>query len=640
MKNKLCKYGTRGWMGRVAAIVGLGMGLGLGGVNGGEAVPPDATQLMEGHLKAIGGRAVLEKITTQVIKGSASEGGHEFDLEIQFQSPDKALFIGSVADGFTIRMGLTPSGKGWRQDPSGVREFTGDNNIAEMYQFLSSLGVPALLRWQEHATKLIWTGDEMRGQQQLRRVRFKSARGETNEFAFEASSGLLVGLNKSELSDYRVVEGVKVPHVLKGGDSFTVRVKEVRFNVPLQGDILEEPAGVPVITDANAYSTQLSPPGKMAIVRRPLPMNMGKRVRKELPVHDWTSSKSFQVDLRGSDCSGLDLKGRAKDLLRADFDDRTVWPTNLPEGFEPKKIMELGQTPGLRVKELHRRGITGKGIGVGIIDQNLLVDHAEYADRLKLYEEVHAFQGEPFAAMHGPAVASIAVGKQVGVAPEAELYYIAETHGTFAEGKFNWDFTWLAKAIDRLVEVNQSLPAEKKMRVISISVGWTSDQKGFAEAGAAVERARKAGIFVISTSLETIYKLAFHGLGREPLQNPDDCESYGPGSWWAKSFYDGKQRFAPGQRLLVPMDSRCTASPTGPREYVFYADGGWSWSVPYLAGLYALACQVRPAVTPETFWAEAMKTGDTIKVKHGGEPLEFGTIVNPVALIEKLQKAD
>ena len=44
------------------------------------------------------------------------------------------------------------------------------------------------------------------------------------------------------------------------------------------------------------------------------------------------------------------------------------------------------------------------------------------------------------------------------------------------------------------------------------------------------------------------------------------------------------------------MDSRCTASPTGINDYVYYREGGMSWTVPYLAGLYALACQVNPDI--------------------------------------------
>jgi hypothetical protein len=62
------------------------------------------------------------------------------------------------------------------------------------------------------------------------------------------------------------------------------------------------------------------------------------------------------------------------------------------------------------------------------------------------------------------------------------------------------------------------------------------------------------------------------------------------------------------------MDSRGTASPTGYDDYVFYRQGGWSWSIPYIAGLYALACQVKPDITPEVFWSKALETGDAVEI--------------------------
>jgi hypothetical protein len=333
--------------------------------------------------------------------------------------------------------------------------------------------------------------------------------------------------------------------------------------------------------------------------------------------------------------SGLQLSNRLAELLHATFDSKTRWPEVLPVGYDRERIMTLGKDPGLRVRQLHAKGITGKGVGIGIIDQPLLVDHTEYRDRLRLYEEIH--QPANPAQMHGPAVSSIAVGKTVGVAPEADLYYIAETHGIFGGGgKFDWDFTWLAQSIDRLLEINTSLPREHKIRVISVSVGWSANQKGYAEANAAVERATKAGVFVISTAIEETHSLAFHGLGRPPLADPNLFASYGPGSWWAAGFLNGQRRFAPGKRLLVPMDARCIASPTGKDDYVFYAESGWSWSVPWLAGLYALACQVKPDITPDQFWSAALKTGETIRLKKDESELEFGTIANPVKFIDRL----
>ena len=89
--------------------------------------------------------------------------------------------------------------------------------------------------------------------------------------------------------------------------------------------------------------------------------------------------------------------------------------------------------------------------------------------------------------------------------------------------------------------------------------------------------------------------------------------------------------------LLVPMDSRTTASPTGIENYVFYREGGWSWSIPYLAGMYALAVQIKPEITLEEFWDAALKTGKTIQIQHEGMEFPFGMILDPQALIDEIK---
>jgi len=376
--------------------------------------------------------------------------------------------------------------------------------------------------------------------------------------------------------------------------------------------------GLPLVDVSEDYPTRLNAGTKLGIVRRPPPadfskINAGKL--NPLPKYDPDSKKSWQIDLRSTDISTLDVRDRINDLLYTSYDSKTRWPQKMPPGFDPVQLMELGKNPGLGIRRLHQQGITGKGIGIAVIDQGLLVDHIEYRDRLRLYEEIHC--GNDQAQMHGPAVASIAAGKTVGVAPGADLYYIAETHGVFQPNGFDWDFSYLARSIDRILEVNKRLSAQSKIKVISISVGWGPQQKGYAEVTAAVERAKHEGIFVVSSSLSATYqgKLNFHGLGREPLADPERFESYRPGLWWIDQFYAGKAAPNPEiKMLLVPMDSRCTASPTGTEDYVFYREGGWSWSIPYIAGLYALACQVRPDITPEVFWAKAVETGDGVEI--------------------------
>jgi subtilase family protein len=373
---------------------------------------------------------------------------------------------------------------------------------------------------------------------------------------------------------------------------------------------------------------------EVQIARHPEPVDYsGLNTYVEIPVFDPNSQDPWQVDLRSSNLANLDLSRSKNDLLYADFDSKTQWPApdKMPVDFDWQKIMEIGKDPGLGIRTLHDQGINGKGVAIAIIDQTLLVDHVEYKDRIRVYEEVEDITAAwKEVQKHGPAVASIAVGKTVGVAPQADLYYIATGDCGGATSIADLDFSCYARAIQRIVDINKSLPSDRKIRVISMSIGWRSQSRGYDEIIAAVNDAKKAGIFVISTSISQTYGLNFHGLGRGPLADPNEFQSYEPGLWWQNDFY---QQDSLKATLLVPMDSRTTASPTGMEDYVFYREGGWSWSVPYLAGMYALAVQVRPEITPEEFWAPALQTGKTIQIQHNGKDYDFGVILNPQKLI-------
>ncbi|MHC4329276.1 MAG: S8 family serine peptidase [Planctomycetota bacterium] len=370
------------------------------------------------------------------------------------------------------------------------------------------------------------------------------------------------------------------------------------------------------------------------IDRKPKPSSWNRGEMKSLPKYDPDSDNPFQIDLRCRDLTKLDLSNSIDDLLYAAFDDRTVWPASdkMPHDFTWQKIMELGKNPGLGVRSLHKKGITGRGVRVAIIDQPLLVDHQEYVERVRLYEEID-LQGETDPAMHGAAVASIAVGKTLGVAPEAELYYIAQYNVDRAKGIPS--FRTLAQGIHRMLEINEQLPKDNKIRVISIQRGWHPSEDGYEEITEAAQQAKEAGMLVISSSVDQVHGFRFQSVGRHPLANPDVFESYEPGLWWAKKFYDGV-RWRDAVRLLVPAGSRTTASPCGIDEYFFCRQGGWSWAIPYIAGVYTLAAQVEPEITPERFWNLAIKTGRTIELEHEGEKHPLGPIIDPVRLIRSI----
>ena len=324
-------------------------------------------------------------------------------------------------------------------------------------------------------------------------------------------------------------------------------------------------------------------------------------------------------DLRFYNLSNIDLSSSYDELMWAMFSNNTIWPNRLPDGYSPEQIMEFGKNPGLGLRELHARGITGQGVGVAVIDFNLLPGHEQYAERLRVYELYRTVNKT--AVMHS-AVASIAAGKDTGVAPGANLYYIATMYGTYLPPFSLVNYNNVVMCIDRILEMNTHLPDSEKIRVISISRSFRESELGGRALGEAVERANESGVFVITCSPAENFEFKLMGLGRNPTADPDDISSY------SASILNSDMQI-PHDALLVPIDSRTTASYTGESDYIFYRQGGLSWAAPWLAGIYALCVQVYPEITPALFIALSFETGDAIQA---------GTIINPIRLIERLEK--
>jgi hypothetical protein len=238
-----------------------------------------------------------------------------------------------------------------------------------------------------------------------------------------------------------------------------------------------------------------------------------------------------EIELRSEDLSQADLSDELENLLLTTYDSKTKWPDNLPKGFNPNKIMEICKDPGLGIRRLHKEGITGKNVGIAIIDQELLTKHKEFTKQLKYYSESDLIKTNSLAAMHGAGVASIAVGKTCGVAPEANLYYIAENFITK-------NYTGrIARDINELLDLNKMLKEDEKIRVISISWGMEEKESdGYKDLKKAYQRANEEGVFVITTSLtkgdrEDIKGVNFSGMEKTKLTDPNDFSAYGKASW-------------------------------------------------------------------------------------------------------------
>jgi serine protease AprX len=313
--------------------------------------------------------------------------------------------------------------------------------------------------------------------------------------------------------------------------------------------------------------------------------------------------------LAGISAARLDLREQLSRLSNLTFDSGTVWPgrDKLPEGFNPGRLLEEGRNPGLGVRKLHEAAIDGKGVGIAIIDQPLLREHEQYKDRIVRYEAVEVDGVGP--QMHGPAVASIAVGKDCGVAPGASLYYFA-----VPTWKWQQNEPWAA-LLEKIVKLNEQPNDTPKIRVVSISLGAFSERPDYARWKQAIQKAEDANTLVVTCDPDFLRIGTLRRIENRPELRAAD---------YSRGWY-----FRPGAVLCVPAANRTLASFRGPRLYTCDRMGGMSWTVPYLAGVAALGWQVDPNIKPQEMVQLWRQTAAKTVV---------GAVIDPRALIEAINK--
>lgn len=339
----------------------------------------------------------------------------------------------------------------------------------------------------------------------------------------------------------------------------------------------------------------------------------------------------------GDDISDIDLSNAGDKLKYIRFDNRAIFPTSdkLPADFNPKKVLEEGKDPGLGVKNLHKRGITGRGIRIAIIDQPLDTNHIEYKDNIIHYEHI-GYTDQDRVDLHGPAVASLLCGKTTGVAPDAELIYFAACNQRPTNDKeqplASKDGRHLyagnhASALRKILFMNTALPDGEKIDAVSISWGMLGTDP---ECRDLINKLIKSGVMVLTTDSKRFYdkNATFTTIDRLMNTNPDNPKSYAPGFW--RKFYEKDPN-----AILVPAGGRTIAGFFGHENYIYCGcNAGMSWATPYLVGVYALAKQVYPKLTSERFFELAHQTGTPMNIDNK----QCGIIAQPEKIIDILQR--
>lgn len=242
------------------------------------------------------------------------------------------------------------------------------------------------------------------------------------------------------------------------------------------------------------------------------------------------------------------------------------------------EIMNNGKNPGLGIRELHKEGITGKGINVAIIDQNLLLHHPEFDGKIVEYYDTGCEQKAISGSMHAPAVVSILVGNTIGVAPDAKVYFAAAP-------AWNGDSEFFAKGLYWIIEENKKLPEGEKIRVVSVSAALSGDGSPFTKNlnmwDEAVLAAQDEGILVLdcrNNEKTGIIAPAFYD-----SENPNNVSMCTGG-------YPTSTYVIPSSHIGVPTSYRTVAEEylEGLPSYQYCGQGGLSWGIPYAAGVLAM----------------------------------------------------
>ena len=220
-----------------------------------ESSGPAAEVLFEKYLKAVGGAAAVDKVTSRVMKGTITFGDRNIPIDIYTKDPEKRVSITHTPEGDSIT--AFDGHEGWLGIPKRpVREMHGSD--------IDAAAMDADLHFPEHLkdmfSKVEVRGTEKVGEHDAYMVVGRREGKAPLRLYFDEHSGLLVRLvrfgetplghlpTQIDYADYREAGGVKIPYrwtLARPGGRFTIQVSEVKANVPVDDAKFAKPPAPP-----------------------------------------------------------------------------------------------------------------------------------------------------------------------------------------------------------------------------------------------------------------------------------------------------------------------------------------------------------------------------------------------------------
>jgi hypothetical protein len=224
---------------------------------GGEAKAtlPNAEQLLDKYLAAIGGAEALQRITSRVQKGTLTAfGGQHFPVDVYSKAPDKRVSVMHLQGGDSVT--AFDGKQGWLSVPGRVHTMSAAENAAARID--ADLYFPAHLK-TVYEKFSVDVGEKIDGHDTYMVVGRTEGQPPLRLY-LDKESGLLLrlvryaetplGRNPTQIdyADYRDVNGLKVPFrwtLARPGNRFTIQVEQLQQNVPVDDAKFAPPSPPP-----------------------------------------------------------------------------------------------------------------------------------------------------------------------------------------------------------------------------------------------------------------------------------------------------------------------------------------------------------------------------------------------------------
>jgi zinc protease len=223
------------------------------------AVPlPTVDEILKEYAQASGGQAAFDKLTSRVSTGTfeMDQMAGEAKQEIYAKAPNKVLYVTDSPSFGVVQRGFNGT-MGWQDTPqTGLADLTGDQlaTLKREADFYAPLHMKALF------PKMTVKAKENVNGHDAYIVEAIPVEGHPVTLSFDAASGLLVRAQTvaegpmgtanidTTLGDYRDVDGVKLPFLIHsdmGQFAFTIKLTDVKHNVPIDDSKFNKPAAPP-----------------------------------------------------------------------------------------------------------------------------------------------------------------------------------------------------------------------------------------------------------------------------------------------------------------------------------------------------------------------------------------------------------